>query len=294
MHTIGVVAVTDGGTLNHYFLEVLSGMLATAGRLEQNVTVFAVHNWANDAARLPSFCDGRIDGLILVAPTVAKSAAKFLPPHTPFVALHANVSLPHVLNIESDEEHGAYAMTRHLLSKGHRSVLHITGTRGFTGSERRIRGFKAALAAGGVNWSESFLLPGDFTIEGGRNAMRRWLEQHAGTPLPDAVFCANDGTAIGCMEALADLGIRVPEDVSVAGFDDTIAARMAVPQLSTVRQPLAAMGSRAVELIYERIERAAAERTGEMPEPVVFPVELVQRASVARREAPPRAVPARS
>ncbi len=290
MNTIGVVAVTDSGVLNHYFLEVLGGILATAGRLEQNTTVFALHNWAADAARLQSMCDGRIDGMILIAPTIGKNAAKLLPAHTPFVALHANVSLANVLNIESDEEHGAYAMTRHLIDQGHRRIVHVAGPRGFTGAERRILGYQAALASAGIHETDAWLVPGDFTTDGGRAAFRAWLHQHAGERLPDAIFCANDGMAMGCLEVLADLGIRVPEDVSVAGFDDTLAARMSVPQLTTVRQPLAAMGSRAVELIFENIERSG-DGDGP-PGPVVFPVELVHRASVAPRTTPARLIPA--
>lgn len=290
MNTIGVVAVMDSGMLNHYFLEVLGGILITAGRLEQNTTVFALHNWAADASRIQSMCDGRIDGMILVAPTIGKTAAKFLPPHTPFVALHANVSLANVLNIESDEEHGAFAMTRHLLDQGHRRILHVAGPRGFTGAERRIRGFRAALATAGIHDADAHIVPADFSAEGGRAALRGWLRQHVGEPLPDALFCVNDSSAIGCLEVFADLGVRVPEDVSVAGFDDTLAARIAVPQLTTVRQPLAAMGSRAVELIFEHIERSGD--AAEPPGPIVYPVELVQRASVAPRTAPARPVPA--
>ena len=119
--------------------------------------------------------------------------------------------------------------------------------------------------------------------------MRAWLRRHAGEPLPHAVFCVSDGVAIGCMEALAEVGLRVPDDISVAGFDDTLAARTTVPQLTTVRQPLRMMAKRAVEVLLRRI----ADPTGPRPEsPIVFPVDLVPRASVGAPPVIGRLVPA--
>lgn len=288
IRTIGMVAVTDQGSLNHYFLEILGGILTTAGAHEENTTVFAIHDWGRDATRLHAMCDGRIDGLILLAPTIARPTPKLLPAHTPFVALHANCRLPGVVNIESDEEQGAYAMTRHLIAQGHRRIMHLTGPRGLTGAERRIDGFKHALASADLPCDEDLLIPSDFTIVGGRDAMRRWIREHPGARLPTAIFCGNDGMALGCVEVLAEFGLRVPDDVSVAGFDDTFAARLSVPQLTTVRQPLQAMGSRAVEVLLDRIRRPDGDLR---PEPIVFPVELVIRASVAAPPATVRPVP---
>jgi LacI family transcriptional regulator len=292
MDTLGVAAVISGGELNHYFLEIFNGIVAAASRHEQNVTVFALHDWGKDPARLHGLCDGRIDGLILVAPTLTREAARLLPGHTPFVALHANAELPNVINIESDEERGAFEMVRHLVAQGHRRIMHISGTPTLIGAERRIRGYKRALAQARIAFDPDLLSNGEFSVESGRDALRAWLKRHVGQPLPHAIFSANDAIALGCLEALAEVGLRVPEDISVAGFDDTLAARMTVPQLTTVRQPLRAMGHRAVELLLARI----AEQNGENPsapfEPVVFPVDLVPRASVGAPPIAQRMVPA--
>ena len=108
MNTIGLAAEVDPlGELNHYFLDVFNGVLASAAIKEQNTTVFALHHWPEDTGRLAGFCDGRIDGMILVAPLMTEEASRALPLHTPFVALHANTPMPGVVNIESDEETGA-------------------------------------------------------------------------------------------------------------------------------------------------------------------------------------------
>ena len=123
--------------------------------------------------------------------------------------------------------------------------------------------------------------------------MESWLDQHVGKPMPSAIFCANDSSAIGCIDTLSSRGLRVPGDVSLCGFDDSIAARACVPQLTTVRQPLRAMGMRAVEALLERIQQ---HQNGEPPPEatnVVVPVEVVSRGSVQppRRPRPTIVVP---
>jgi LacI family transcriptional regulator len=291
IHTLGVAAVVEGGELNHYFLEVFNGILAAAARHEQNTTVFTLHDWKSDHARLRDFCDGRIDGLILLAPTFGREAAPHLPAHTPFVSVHANHLFPGIVNIESDEEEGAFTLVRYLIAQGHRRVMHLTGPARLIGAERRIRGYKRALTAAGLRFDRDLLVPAGFTTEHGCVAMRGWLKQHAGEPLPHAVFCANDAAAFGCIEALAEAGLRVPDDISVAGFDDTLAARSVVPQLTSVRQPLREMGARAVELLLARVDHPV-EMPAAIPEPVVFPVNLTPRASVAVRPTVKRLVSA--
>lgn len=279
MHTIGVAAVIDAGGLNHYFLGVFDGVLEAAAQHQQNTTVFALEDWTRDTMRLHWLCDGRIDGLILLAPTFGAEAAPHLPAHTPFVSVHANHLFPGIVNLETAEEDGAFEMVRYLLTCGHRRILHLAGPPGFIGAERRIRGYQRALASARLPIDQSYLAHAGFTSELGRETMRTWLRQHVGEPLPHAVFCANDGVAIGCIEALAGAGLRVPDDISVAGFDDALAARLAVPQLTTMRQPLRDIGARAVELLLAGISQPAAISSS-VPKPVVLPVKLVRRASV--------------
>jgi len=293
MQTIGVAAVVEGVELNDYFLEVFKGVLAAASARGQNTTVFALHNWGSDAARLPKMCDGRIDGVILVAP-IMEAGAMDLPSHTPFVSIHANENLGGVPNIESDEEQGAYEMVRHLASLGHRRIMHLAGPLGTTGRDRRIHGYKRGLAGARVPFDRELLVTADFTTATARDSLRHWLRGHAGHLLPQAIFAANDNAAIGCMEVLAELGLRVPDDVSVAGFDDTLVARIAVPQLSSVRQPLRAIGAKAVEMLLARIEHPASPAaTKARARSIVFPVDLVLRASVAMPPAVDRVVPTR-
>jgi LacI family transcriptional regulator len=124
--------------------------------------------------------------------------------------------------------------------------------------------------------------------------MEQWLAAHRGQPLPDAIFGGNDGIAIGCMEALAAVGVRVPDDLSICGFDDTLAARTTVPQLATIRQPLRRMGSSAVEVLLKRIDTFLGKAPESAQPSVVFDTEVILRDSVARVPAGERLVPARA
>lgn len=293
MNTLGVATVFTGRVLNPYFLEIFNGILEAAARHEQNTTVFTLHDWTRDPARLQSMCDGRIDGLILVAPRLARTAATQLPAHTPLVSVHTNIALPNVINIESDEEHGACEMVRHLIAHGHRRIMHISAEPALLGAQRRIRGYKKALASARIRFDPALLVTAAFSAESSRHALRAWLGQRADLPLPQAIFCANDDIAVGCLDVLAEFGLRVPDDISVAGFDDSLLARMSIPQLTTVRQPLRTMGQRAVEELLALIQQPTGPTRRPGPSrAIVYPVELVTRASVATPPAATRMVPA--
>jgi LacI family transcriptional regulator len=153
-----------------------------------------------------------------------------------------------------------------------------------------LRGYTRALASARIPYDPQLVIAAHLSVQHSRDRMMEWLHQHAGEPLPHAVFCVNDGAAVGCLEALAKAGLRVPDDISVAGFDDSLAARMTIPQLSTVRQPLRAMGQRAVELLLSRVSHHGSA-AGKNEKPVVFPVDLVTRASISAPPIVARLVP---
>jgi LacI family transcriptional regulator len=285
MNAIGVATTLSRNELNQYFLEVFNGVIEAAAEFGQNTTVFAMTDWKDGASRIPAICDGRIDGLILLAPLLEMDAAKYLPDHTPLVSVHANHELPNVVNLESDEETGAYEMVRHMLELGHRRILHVGGPPDSIGATRRISGYLGAHAAAGVKPPADFIIPGSFTTESGRRELENWLQRHRGDTLPQAIFAASDAIAMGCLETLAGRGLRTPADISVVGFDDTALARSA--HLATVRQPLREMGHRAVKLLMDRIEAKHQDTIYRTPSNIVLPTEVVLSQSLA----PPRGKP---
>lgn len=278
MNTIGVAAVVDAGALNYYFLEVLGGVLEAASRFAQNVTVFTLHDWNRESERIGDFCDGRIDGLILVAPTIIRPGKKVFPPYIPFVSLHSNSLLPGVNDIESDEKSGSAAIVKALIENGHRRILHMAGPQVFKGARLRLEGYHEAIDEAGIARDASLIVDSGYTQKDGYEAILRWMESRHGEELPTAIFCCNDGCAVGCLEGLASSGIRVPADVSVAGFDDTLASRTSLPQIATVKQPLVEMAGLAVELLLHPEMRKDPEV------PLVLPTKVITRQSIS---APP-------
>ena len=170
---------------------------------------------------------------------------------------------------------GADQVTRHLLELGHRRIAAITGSREWVATEERRRGYHAALASAGILPDSSLEIEADFEIAGGaRAAMSLLLDR---PQPPTAIFAFNDNLAIGAIQAARAHGLRVPEDLSVAGFDDSEHASLITPTLTTVRQPLAEMGRTAVNLLRRLIDGQRVETLH-----VELGTRLVVRDSTAR------------
>lgn len=278
-NAIGFVTHFLGEEPNLYFLEIFSGFVRAAAAAGQTIVVFTLPDWTEAPQRIPSFCDGRVDGLILLAPRLHDDGASWLPAHTPMVSVHSERPAKGVVNIESDNEAGAYQMVRELLARGHRRILHVGGPQAFSGANQRVEGYLRAHADAGVKPAAGHVVHAPLSIEGGRDAMQEWLRTHRGQPLPEAVFGCNDAIAFGCLEALRASGLRVPDDVSVVGFDHTFMARSV--HMATVRQPLHEMGRQAVEVLLQRINLLRGAEPYPGPFNIVLPTELVPGGTLA-------------
>ena len=144
-----------------------------------------------------------------------------------------------------DNVAGGALATRHLLERGHRRIAHIAGLMRITDARDRLTGYRQALAENDLPFEESLVAEGGFVEDGGYRAMRQLLERDAGFT---AVFAANDQSAAGALKALRQAGLRVPDDVSLIGFDDLFIAHYLFPALTTVIQPFAEMGQAAAWL----------------------------------------------
>ncbi|MFE7504069.1 LacI family DNA-binding transcriptional regulator [Promicromonospora sp. NPDC057488] len=204
---------------------------------------------------------------------------------TPADWTQADAGRPGELVLGADEIAGARAATAHLLSLGHRTVHHVAGTAGWAATARRISGWRGALADAGVE--APAVLHGDWSPRSGYEATRELLRRAAGAPdaAPDttpvpapvtAIFTANDHMAIGAIRAVEQAGLRVPDDVSVVGFDDAPEAEYLSTPLTTVRQDFAEVTRLAVHRLVRAIEgRPPAERHR------LVPTQLVVRESTA-------------
>lgn len=313
MDTIGVVATVDGHEVNLYFLEILNGVLEAAAECGQNTMVFSVKECSPEHLNVIQLCDGRADGLIFIAPTLTRNFAEALQQrHLPFVTIHQGGELPNIFNFDAENETGAYRMVRYLIEQGHKRILFLCGERNSFNSLQRVAGYHRALTDSGLPCDETLVVPGSYSAGSGRQRMSDILAQNRYDPFPTAIFCGNDAIALGAMEVLTENQIRVPGDISLAGFDDTLTARITTPQLTTMRQPFRHMGRRAVEVLLPKIgasrgddnpycdlERLEQEESATMvsahpkqrfPHTEVFDVQLVVRGSVE----PPAQTPFRS
>jgi LacI family transcriptional regulator len=278
MNTIGLVGILAGDEPNLYFLEVFDGLVQEAASCGQNVTVFNVGSWSDGYRLIPQYCDGRVDGLVLLAPMIDAPLSEWLPDHTPAVAIHPNQALPGVPSLQSDDEQGAFLAVKQLIDAGHRRILHVAGPMGSHGAELRIKGYQRAFQASDLEVPADHVVRAEFTSDGGRSAFEGWLQAHKGQPLPDAIFAASDAIALGCMDGLKARGLRVPEDVSIIGFDNTLYARAA--HLSTMAQPLGKLGRLAVQALLELIEAHRIGRPSTGAEDLFLETEFIDRSTL--------------
>jgi len=176
--------------------------------------------------------------------------------------------------ISLDNVAAAKAMTDHLIALGHRRIGLIKGSKNSPLTLDRLAGYEAALREAGIAFDEALICHGNFSLEAGYAGAQKML---ALAERPSALFCENDEMAIGALKRIRQAGLRVPEDISVVGFDDIPMAAFCDPPLTTISQPAEAFGAKAVEMLIALIEkRPLAERH------VVLPFELTPRSSTAR------------
>ena len=258
-----------------YFSELIRGMDQAAQAHGLHLLVSSSHGDAEAAAAAVRAMNGRVDGLIVMSPHAdAELLQRNLPSSLPAVLLNSGLELPDLPNFDVDNFGGALSMTRHLVQRGARRIAFISGPSGNHEALERLRGYQAGLPAGG----EYLVFEGDFGEESGWAAGSRIARSQV---RPDAVFAANDMMAIGCLGALLEAGMRVPEDLLLAGFDDIPTARYVTPSLTTVRVGIAELGRRAMEGLIGAIEADAA---GAVRHETV-PTELVIRKSCGGGEA---------
>jgi LacI family transcriptional regulator len=192
-----------------------------------------------------------IDGAILVTPTVTDVSYG-----APIVAIDPHTGPSEMPTVDSDNWDGAHLGVTHLLELGHRRIGMITGRPDLQSAQLREGGYRDALGAAGVPVDEELIQLGAYEPDVAREAARRLLT------LPDrptAIFAANDLSAITAIEAAAELGLRVPDDLSLVGFDNVPESALATPPLTTVEQPIRQMGQRAMDLLVRLIRQQPVE-----------------------------------
>jgi len=257
---------------NPFFAEVIDGVQEAAGNEGYRTIISTIDRRALAEQRaLDTLLELRVDGLILASPMFGVQSIDAASRELPMVLVARKSDVPHVDSVTNDDPTGARLVVDHLVALGHRRIAHIDGGRGAGAAERR-EGYEHAMRERGLG-DVVRVVPGSYTEEGGYHGVESLL---AAGPLPTAIFVANDLAALGALGILAERGIRVPQDVSIVGYDNTALAAVRHINLTTVDQPRPDMGRKAVELLLERL---ASRR--ETARSVLVPPTLVVRGTTA-------------
>ncbi len=269
-NTVGMI-VPDAA--NPFFAELLRGVEDVLGERDYAVIFGNSDNSASKERRyITALRERRVDGMIAVTATDADAEEiRALGEEIPMVIVDRQISGWEGDCVLSDNRLGMTLAVDHLVSLGHRRIALIDGDLRLFTARERYAGFLDGLARHGLE--PAVVSFGSFTFDSGYSQMAALLR---GDPLPTAVCAANDLLALGAIAAILDAGLRVPQQISIVGYDDIIFARVSSPGLTTVRQNARAMGAEAARLMLERLE---GRRSG--PKRVILEPELVVRQSTA-------------
>jgi LacI family transcriptional regulator len=259
-----------------YLSEFLLGALDESSRTGAQVMVEKCTEIELAGATLNKLLKAGVDGLILPPPLCESPQIHrdVVNSGTPTVAVAPGHQSPDMATIRIDNEAAAREITEHLLSLGHRRFGFIKGHPNQTVSEQRLNGFLAALADAGISNDAIHVEQGYFTYRSGLEAAEKIL---AANPQPTAIFAANDDMAAATAALVHRLGLDVPTDISIVGFDDTPMAAAVWPALTTIHQPVADMARAAVDLVLDEIRR---KRLGTgAPKQLLHPYTLIVRES---------------
>lgn len=281
---------------NFFARGLAGGQSMTVGIVTQNIgspfydaVTQGIIDGLSDSRYAPLFVDGQwksaieqsaistllgrhVDGIIIVGGTLSEAELMQLAQQKPLIIVARHLPQLEQQCVYLDNFHAAYEATKFLIDAGHQNIAHIKGIRQHQDAMQRHRGYVTALADAGIELNEDLVVDGNFNGQSGVLAVESLLARGQSFT---AIFAANDEMAYGARLALYRRGIRVPEDVSIIGFDDQPNSAFTTPPLTTVRQPSLAMGEAAAKALLHLL-------SGELNQPPPLTSELVVRESVQR------------
>jgi LacI family transcriptional regulator len=283
-HSLGVVAddISDG-----FFARMVAGAEAEARRRGYYLMIGSVEPDDDERGYLRLMVERRVEGLILARPSTPLAQDDLLPARNagvPLVGVGASV-LPGFPVVDVDNHQGGYDATRHLLEHGHHRIATIVGPREWPSAAARLEGYRRALRESGIAEDPALVeYVSDWGLGSGQAAAARLLERNVSFT---AVFAQSDLIALGAIRQLRDARLRVPDDVSIVGYDDLPVADFVEPGLTTVHQPMQEVGALAASLLLDQLTGVATLEAGAR----LLPAVLVARHTFA---SPPGLIGARS
>jgi LacI family transcriptional regulator len=248
----GTVGVVVENLANPFYPELLRALGAELQRYDLRMILWDAESGSGLEAAVEAIEQRLVDGLLFTAVTAhSQPFRRALRKGAPMVLVNRTVDDCPCDQVVSNNAEGAAIIARYFLSHGRRAPAMIKGPEDATTARERLRGFVAGAARCGTAITEESLAASDFTHDGGMRATQSLLSR---SPQTDAIFCANDATAFGAIDALRLSGRRVPDDVWVAGYDNVEMAAWPIFSLTTARQSLSDMASAAIRMLRDRID----------------------------------------
>jgi LacI family transcriptional regulator len=236
---------------NPFFPAIVRGVEDAAKRYNYSVILCnSDGEIAEERKYVELLYEKRVDGIIFTGGKADADLACLTSLDIPVVVLDRRLPGMQISSVTSDNVIGGRLAVEHLLTKGRSKIVFISGPDQVVSSQERYVGYCQAVSSAGLDIQEEYRIFGDFSYQGGYDAVTSLMDR--GSEI-DGIFAANDLMAIGAIEALQDLGIHVPSQVSVIGFDDIQMASIYKPRLTTIRQPIYQMGAQAVRMIMKGI-----------------------------------------
>jgi len=268
--SIGVVTQTISSPFYGEALHGIEDHLESKGY----IPLFVSGHWheAEERKAIEALLSRRVDGLIVLAGRISNPALQAYAKTVPMVVVGRDLKGPQLFSFGFDNRAGGLLATRHLIECGHLRIAFIAGDRAHEDALEREAGYRDALAQAGIAFDPALVVKGDFTESGGLQAVNQLLD---GRVPFTAIFAANDQSAIGAALGLYRRQVRVPDDVSLVGFDDVAPAKFSIPPLTTVRQSVYEMGSQAATAVLALVGGTTPEVA--LPQPQLVPRESTRR-----------------
>ncbi|MGQ9747484.1 MAG: LacI family DNA-binding transcriptional regulator [Candidatus Caldatribacteriaceae bacterium] len=246
-----LIAMLIDDVFNPFFTEVFASAEATARSMDYNLLLLSAIEQGEDLLYLRDLENRRIDGLIVATRLSISYLKKAFSTQLPMVFLGGNLEVPFSSSVLLPDERGAYLATKHLVELGHSQILCVGGSAKFSIFRDRFQGYVRALEEAKIPVDKDFMVEINLTF---LEAYRFGMEFLPGfRNKVTAVFTHNDPTACGIMKAAQALGIRIPEELSVVGFDNTFVTQITHPRLTSVNLPKKLIGKRLVEVLVRLI-----------------------------------------
>lgn len=266
-YTLGLL-IPD--VVNPFFAEMTRNIEDRAQELGFNLVICNTDNDENKEFNyIQLLRQKRVDGIILATGVRNDKLLKeLIHEQTPIALIAREMSMLAASTVLVDDFAGGYSAASYLVGLGHKRIAIIAENLNLASSRERVRGYRFALEEAGISYDEKLVKESDFSLAGGGQAANELLD---GSQPPTAVFACNDLLAIGAIQAAKQRGLSIPAELSIVGFDNTVLAAISDPPLTTVAQPIQAMGQQVVDLITQQINnpKSVKQRIVLLPELMV-------------------------